>query len=118
MTERTDKARRIVLIARKQGMSFAEFDTYWRDVHGPLAAQIPGLVHYTQRHFLAPEGADEPDTGFGLDGIAILEFESAEAMHAGWASEAGQATLADGAKFIGREVAVDLEDHLLVGDQT
>jgi hypothetical protein len=23
---------------------------YWRDVHGPLAARIPGLFQYRQRH--------------------------------------------------------------------
>jgi uncharacterized protein (TIGR02118 family) len=111
MTDNEATTRRVVLIARKPGMSFAEFDDYWRDVHGPLAAQVPGLVSYTQHHIVPPEGATEPDNGFGIDGIAILEFESDESMQAGWASEAGQATLADGAKFIGQEYRVNFEDY-------
>jgi uncharacterized protein (TIGR02118 family) len=28
---------------KRAGMSDEEFDRYWRDVHGPIGARIPGL---------------------------------------------------------------------------
>jgi uncharacterized protein (TIGR02118 family) len=97
-------------------MSFAEFDKYWRDVHSPLAAQVPGVIRYVQRHVVPQAGAVEPDNGFGIDGLAVLDYESAEAMDAGWASEAGQKALADVPNFIGKHFVVVLDDHVVVGD--
>lgn len=61
------------------------FAHYWRDVHGPLCARLPGLGHYVQYHFdrnqdahLWPllEGIDEiPD--YELDGMVEIGFASA-----------------------------------------
>jgi uncharacterized protein (TIGR02118 family) len=40
----------ISLSHRKPGMSVAEFQKYWREHHGPLAARIPGVLRYVQNH--------------------------------------------------------------------
>jgi uncharacterized protein (TIGR02118 family) len=104
--------RTIAILGRRDGMTFQEFDTYWRDVHAPIAAQVPGVVRYVQRH-IVPEGA-EPDNEFGVDGFAVLDYESAEAMEAGWASEAGQRALADVPNFLGKHSVVVLEDYVVV----
>ncbi|MFD9663716.1 EthD family reductase [Rhodococcus sp. NPDC059968] len=116
MTVNGGPVRTIALIGRKPGMSFAQFDEYWREKHAPLAAQVPGVIRYVQRHVVPQEGATEPDNGFGIDGLAVLDYESAEAMEAGWASEAGQAALADVENFIGKHYVVVLDDHVVVGD--
>ncbi|TQC45770.1 EthD family reductase [Rhodococcus sp. WS4] len=116
MTVNGGPVRTIALFGRKPGMSFAQFDEYWREQHAPIAAQVPGVIRYVQRHIVPQEGATEPDNGFGIDGLAILAYESAEAMEAGWASEAGQACLADSENFIGKHYVVVLEDHVVVGD--
>ena len=31
-----------LLLYRKPGTSTQEYQTYWHDVHGPIAAKIPG----------------------------------------------------------------------------
>ncbi|MFJ6095639.1 EthD domain-containing protein [Williamsia muralis] len=110
-----DKAvRTIALIGRKPGMSFAQFDEYWRETHAPLAAKVPGVIQYVQRHVVPAEGDGEPDNAFGIDGLAVLDYESAEAMEAGWASEDGQRALADVENFIGKHYVVVLEDVVVV----
>ena len=104
--------RTIAILGRAAGMSFKEFDTYWRDVHAPIAAEVPGVIRYVQRHIL-PEG-DEPQNEFGIDGFAVLDYESVEAMEAGWASEKGQRALDDVPNFLGRHDVVVLEDYVVV----
>jgi uncharacterized protein (TIGR02118 family) len=108
--------RTIALFSRKRGMSFAQFDQYWRETHAPLAAQVPGVVRYVQRHIVPQDGATEPDNGFGIDGIAVLDYESVEAMEAGWASPAGQKALDDVPNFLDQHYVVVLDDYVVVGD--
>ena len=104
--------RTVAILGRREDMSFEEFCRYWREVHGPLAAQLPGLVRYVQRH------VKEPSTEFGIDGFALLDYESAEAMEAAWASEAGQRALADVPNFLSRHDVVIVEDHVLVDSES
>ena len=40
----------IYLIRRKPGMSCEDFHRYWREVHGTIAARIPGMRRYVQCH--------------------------------------------------------------------
>jgi len=49
----------LALLSRKDGQSPELFSRYWRDVHGVLAARIPGFASYIQHHLgppLFPEG--------------------------------------------------------------
>ena len=89
----------IYVLHRRPDMDPGEFCRYWRDVHGPLAARMPGLRKYVQNHGL-------PDAAPGdlpCDGIAELWFDSAEALRAAFASAEGVATMADVANFIDRD---------------
>jgi uncharacterized protein (TIGR02118 family) len=108
--------RTIALFSRKPGMSFAQFDEYWRETHAPLAAKVPGVIRYVQRHIVPQDGAGEPDNDFGIDGIAELDYESADAMEAGWASAAGQKALDDVPNFLGKHYVVVLDDYVVVGE--
>jgi len=40
--------RTMAILGRAPGMSFEEFDRYWRDVHAPIAAKVPGVIRYVQ----------------------------------------------------------------------
>ena len=100
--------RTVAILGRKPGMSFEQFDRYWLEVHAPLAAQLPGLLRYVQRHVEAPSAE------FGIDGLAFIDYESAAAMDAAWASEAGQKALADVSNFLGRHEVVIIADHVIV----
>ena len=63
----------IALLERKRGISRALFSRYWRDVHGVMAARIPGFGSYTQYHVtpLVNPGSREPEP---FEGIAIVTF--------------------------------------------
>jgi hypothetical protein len=59
-------------------------DAYWRDIHGTLAARIPGIGQYRQLHLGTPQGgplflADLDDSlpAEPVDGIAQLLFATA-----------------------------------------
>lgn len=40
---------RLVAMKRRPDLSPSEFRRHWREVHGPLMAQLPG-VYYQQNH--------------------------------------------------------------------
>ena len=87
----------LVLLSRRASVSTEVFSRYWQDVHGPMAARLPGLHHYRQLH-LAPAadwwpacaGIDhEPPEQDRVDGIADVGFADAQgqqqyALHAHW----------------------------------
>jgi len=100
--------RTVAILGRKEGMSFEEFDRYWLAVHAPLAAALPNVTRYVQRHIEAPSAE------FGVDGFAFIDYASEEAMAAAWASEAGLRALADVPNFLGRHDVVVITDHVIV----
>jgi len=71
----------IAFIRRKPAMAVEEFQSYWRNTHGPLACRIPGIRRYVQCHVRpsAYAGGREPI----YDGVAETWFENYEAMTAG-----------------------------------
>lgn len=76
-----------VLLWKRKGISLEIFDDYWRDVHGPVCARLPGQYQYWQFHLAHNEGGIWP-TIEGIeyssleedqfDGIAELTFASEE----------------------------------------
>lgn len=76
----------VALLKKKQGVTLDDFAAYWRDVHGMLAARIPGFWTYRQYHlggelqFLRrlPDGySAEPES---LDGFADVTFCGSNAI--------------------------------------
>jgi hypothetical protein len=59
----------IALIERKASVPRNLFSRYWRDVHGVMAARVPGFESYTQYH-VTPQS--ERATLF--EGVAIVTF--------------------------------------------
>jgi uncharacterized protein (TIGR02118 family) len=85
-----------VLVYRRPDLSWDEFSRYFREIHGPLARQLPGLRHYAQHHFReAFFGGEAP-----CDAIAEFWFDDVDALRAAFASEAGAAALADNANVV------------------
>jgi len=89
------------LVTKRAGMDRAEFDRYWAQVHGPLAAAIPTIRRYVQAH-LSP-GTRAAGTA-PCDGLAITWFDDVAAMRAGAVSEAYAKTRADEANFLAGEL--------------
>jgi hypothetical protein len=72
-------------VLRHPKVPYDLFAAYWRDVHGPLCARMPGLGWYTQYHFAREHDAHAwpvtegiaPLPGYVLDGAVEIGFGSA-----------------------------------------
>ena len=86
---------------KKPGMSDAEFDKYWREVHGPLFAryaQKMGIRKYAQNHLVRLPGVEYEGDGLAESWFDDLDSQKAFAawMKTGAAREIGE----DAAKFL------------------
>ncbi len=88
----------IALAERKPGMSVEDFQSYWREHHGPLAVKIPGLRRYIQNH--------PPIEHYGsrnaplCDGVAEAWFDSLEDLKRSTETPEMKAVRADEPNFI------------------
>ena len=89
------------LVTKRPDLDRAEFDRYWAQVHGPLAATIPTIKRYVQAHLST--GTRGSGTA-PYDGLAITWFDDVAAMRAGAATEAYAKTRADEANFLAGEL--------------
>jgi hypothetical protein len=89
-------------LRRKAGTSGEEFHRSWREEHGPLLSDNPDLRRHVTRYELnhrLPSDADRPRTegevaDDGWDGVAVLWFDSVDAMRA-LSAEPGMAAIRD-----------------------
>jgi uncharacterized protein (TIGR02118 family) len=88
----------ISLAHRRAGLTREEFNKYWKEQHGPLAARMfPGLRRYVQNHFVQVPGYQSEG-----DGIVEMWWDDVEAFQKSMEflrTEAGKPLAADGAKF-------------------
>jgi uncharacterized protein (TIGR02118 family) len=98
---KTPYVKNYELVTKRPDMGRAEFDRYWAQVHGPLAATIPTIRRYVQAH-LSPNTIKTGTTPY--DGLAITWFDHVAAMRAGAATEAYAKTRADEANFLAGEL--------------
>ncbi len=61
-------------------MSAEEFHAYWKNVHGPLVAKLPGIVKYSQHHVVPVPRAEYENADAPIDGIVETWWESEEAL--------------------------------------
>ncbi|KAG6843995.1 hypothetical protein H0H87_010886 [Tephrocybe sp. NHM501043] len=77
---RTDRARILVFMKRKEGITHEEFSTYWRGTHAKLFMSL-NIAHTDINWVTVPQtamGLTAPD----WDGILILEGENFEKLFA------------------------------------
>lgn len=85
LRDQNGKAVFYVLLWKRKGITLELFDDYWRDVHGPVCARLPGQHQYWQFHLAHNQGDlwptisgieynTPPENQF--DGIAELTFET------------------------------------------
>jgi uncharacterized protein (TIGR02118 family) len=88
---------RMGLLTRKPGTTAEQFRRHWREMHGPLAAQMPGLRRYHQNHIVdsVQSEANCASGDWHLDGISELWFDDPAAMRAAVTSDAYRAVAAD-----------------------
>jgi len=87
----------VYCITRKAGITDEDFSQYWKDVHGPIGAQIPGLRRLVQSHRITVTGDKyRPD----FDGMVELWFDDEEALLVARQSAEWKASVEDEANFI------------------
>ncbi|MEJ2278271.1 MAG: EthD domain-containing protein [Candidatus Lokiarchaeota archaeon] len=105
----------VYCITKKAGMSDDEFFHYWKHVHSPMGARIPGLRKLVQSHRCAVPG-DKPNPAF--DGMAELWFDDAEALRSARQSPEWKASTDDEANFIDhRKVAYFVSEEHVIMDE-
>ena len=107
----------IYVITRKPGLSVDEFQRYWRESHGPIAARIPGVRRYVQCHVL-PELYDRDPSreGPAYDGAAELWFDDLESLRQAMRSPEVEAAREDEHNFIdhSRSALIVTEEKVVV----
>jgi uncharacterized protein (TIGR02118 family) len=107
--------KNVEFVHRRPGMAVADFQRYWREVHGPLAARIPSIRRYVQSH--VRESAYRDGRQPAYDGLAVTWFDSTDAMREGAKTEAYAATRADEPGFIdtARLAVIITTEHVILG---
>ena len=106
--------KNVEFVQRRPDLGVAEFQRYWREVHGPLAGEIPVILRYVQSHCRRGgyAGGRQPP----CDGVALTWFESTDAMRVSATTEAYARTRADEANFIapGELPFIITREHVVV----
>ena len=93
-----DAVKSVAFIARKPGLSVEDFQRHWLEVHGPIAAALPGLRRHVQSH--TRRSAYEAGRVPAYDGAVLTWFDSTEVMQATEATQEYARVLADAKTFI------------------
>ncbi|QCK87085.1 EthD family reductase [Phreatobacter aquaticus] len=93
---------RMGLLTRRPDVPVDAFRRHWRDVHGPLAAEFPGLRAYHQNHVVDRRhlAIDHKGGQWDIDGISELWFDDEAAMRAAIASPAYRPIVEDSPEFL------------------
>ena len=108
---------RMGLIQKKSDWSCERFSDYWRDQHGALAGQAPGLREYWQNPVAErlQRGIDFARGPWDFDGFSQLWFDDVgDADHAFNDSEMAAKLIADETFFLGGLHIVTAEQHVVI----
>jgi len=103
----------VYCITKKAGLTDEEFFRYWKDIHGRIGAQIPGVRKLVQSHRrIIQDDKHRP----AFDGMAELWFDDADALLAARQSPEWEASTDDEANFIdhSRVAYFVKEEHVIV----
>ena len=93
-----DALTMLVFVKRRSDLSPEEFHSYWRDVHGPIGARVPGVRRYVQGHAIPSLYARGREPVY--DGVAQTWFDDLDAMRAAAGTEQLAATADDQRHFM------------------
>lgn len=72
----------VAFLVRNPALTREEFETHWREIHGPLIRDTPELARHLVRYEQHPADETLGSVGGDWDGVAIQWFESADDFHA------------------------------------
>src|SRR5947208_7421384 len=93
---------RMGLLQQKTGLEATEFRAHWRNVHGPLAAKLPGLRRYHQNHIVDRQqrGISYARGAYDFDGISELWFDDLPSMQRAFSTDLVNELAPDESTFI------------------
>lgn len=94
----------MILLKRKEDLSFDEFRRHWLEVHAPLVRQLPGL-RKSVFNFNLDGGAGE------IDAVSELWFDTEKDFTDAYASEIGQQVAADALSMVSSRERVLMEEQ-------
>jgi len=103
----------VYCITKKAGLSDDQFVHYWRTIHGPLGARIPGLRRLVQSQRVSVSG-DRRAADY--DGVAELWFDDIAALLRARQSPEWKAASDDEANFIegGKVAYLVTQEHIVL----
>jgi uncharacterized protein (TIGR02118 family) len=106
--------KNVEFVTRKPGLEVEKFQRYWREIHGPIAAQIPMIRRYVQSH--TRTSAYERGRTPAYDGVAITWFDDTRAMRASAATAQYARVRADEPSFLapGDPPFIITTEHVIV----
>jgi len=96
----------MILLKRKEGVSFNEFQDWWLSSHRPKACQLPGLRKGVFN--LAQDGEGE------YDGVSELWFDNQSDFETAYASEIGKSVAADSMANVARRERLLVTEHTVI----
>ena len=108
---------RMGLIRKKSDWTIEDFNAYWKDLHGPLAARAPNLREYWQNPVIdrVQRGIDFVRGPWDFDGFSQLWFDDAkQADHAFSDGELAAALIKDEHHFLGGLHIVTAEQSVVI----
>jgi len=97
----------MILLKRRDDMTFQAFAHWWLHDHAPLAATLPNLRGL---HFNLVAG----DGGGDFDGVSELWFDSQADFEAAYGTELGRAVAADSMAHVSRRERLLVAEHRIV----
>jgi uncharacterized protein (TIGR02118 family) len=95
----------LFMVARRPGLTIAEFQQHWLEGHGPLVTRVPGLRRYVQNHAVL-ELYGTPNRPMTHDGFAELWFDDLGAFQRAYTSPEWAAVRADGQRLFAQPVGL------------
>jgi uncharacterized protein (TIGR02118 family) len=105
----------ISFIRRQPDATIEQYQNHWLNVHGPLAAMLPGVRHYVQSHVQhdAP-GTNDLARSLRIDGFAQIWFDNEDARQRCYDSEQEVVCDRDSLLWIGASARVVTEFKTLI----
>ena len=98
----------VILLYRSADLTHEQFAAWWLGEHAPLAATLPGLRRAVFNLVDAPTDGDP-------DGVSELWFDSSDEFAAAYATEIGQAVVADTLAHVSQRRRVFVDENFVAG---
>lgn len=102
------------LMRRRSDISVAQFRKHWLDPHGVMTAELPGVRHYIQSHFVDSPHANDLARQLAVDGMPELWFDSYEDRKVAYTSPRIAECNVDSEQFVGAVTRIVTEPVVIV----